>query len=154
MAPRSGYENVLTKTRGRAICLDTFRPPEKPPTKSSGARNENRLVDVKDVGDRKPHAGAERSRGGRAGWRRGLLEARPQRSQVGHASIIEGSAAIEQRTNTRRKLRLSDRFLKQLDTFFQPALMNDGISRVTGHVKHGQAGPHRLRAPAQLAAVD
>ena len=39
---------------------------------------------------------------------------------------------------------------KQLDTFIQPALVNDGISRVTGHVKHRQAGP-QLRQPRAWA---
>ena len=50
------------------------------------------------------------------------------------ALLIEGSIAIEQSSNARRELRLSDGFLQKIDALIQAALMNDRISRVTGHV--------------------
>ena len=48
--------------------------------------------------------------------------------------LVEGAVAIEQSSNARRELRLSDGLLEEFDAFIQAALMNDRISRVTGHV--------------------
>ena len=42
--------------------------------------------------------------------------------------LIARFTAIEQSPNSRRKLRLSNRLLKKVDTLIQPALMNDRIS--------------------------
>ena len=60
---------------------------------------------------------------------------RPSSSMPRIASgLIERSIAIEQSSNARRELRLSDGLLEKINAFVQPAMMNDRISGVTGHI--------------------
>src|SRR5262245_49583654 len=61
--------------------------------------------------------------------------------------------AVERRAHAHSQLRLGYRFLQEIDTFIQTALMDDGVPGIAGHIQDPYSRAKTLGFPRQLTTV-
>src|ERR1700742_911109 len=62
--------------------------------------------------------------------------------------------AIKDLPDFERQFRLCDRLLQQIDAIVEPALMNNGVSRIASHVENFEPEAYLCRAPSEFAPID
>lgn len=61
--------------------------------------------------------------------------------------------AVERRAHAHSQLRLGYRFLQEVDTLIETALMDDGVPGIAGHIQNPYPRAKMLGFPRQLATV-